>query len=169
MQNLDLSRRKFLSGKFREAAAVDVARVILPPWAEAAAFWEKCTQCGDCIQQCETQVLIKGERGYPEICFTQAECTFCGKCAEICQQPIFRPITTDAWQHKIAIAATCLTQKQVECRSCQDSCEWRAISFKPMLGKVAQPQLDLEACNGCGACVAACPVRAIEMLNTQAE
>ncbi|MFC0322221.1 ferredoxin-type protein NapF [Gallibacterium melopsittaci] len=167
MQNLDLSRRKFLSGKFREAATVDASRAILPPWADVDIFWEKCTQCGDCIQQCETQVLIKGERGYPEVCFAQAECTFCGKCAEICQQPIFKPITSEAWQHKIAINNACLTQRQVECRSCQDNCQWRAISFKPMLGQVAQPQLNLELCNGCGACVAACPVQAISMLITQ--
>lgn len=167
MQNLDLSRRKFLTGKLREAASVDISKVILPPWANTEDFWEKCTQCGDCIQHCETQVLIKGERGYPEINFAQAECSFCGKCAEICQQPIFRPITTEAWQHKIAINDGCLTQRQVECRSCQDSCEWRAISFKPKLGQVAQPQLDLAACNGCGACVSACPVQAISMLINQ--
>lgn len=164
MQNIDLSRRKFLSGKIRESTVVVNKKTILPPWADSEIFFQQCTQCGDCITQCETQVLIKDERGFPQVFFQQAECTFCQKCVEACQLPIFRPTTTEAWQHKISIADNCLTNKQVECRSCQDSCEWRAIFFKPMLGKVAQPQLDLQSCNGCGACVAACPVQAISML-----
>lgn len=169
MQHLNLSRRKFLSGKFRESATADISQIILPPWANETDFWTKCTQCGDCISQCETQVLINGKHGYPEICFAQAECNFCGKCANVCAQHIFRTTDTIAWQHKISINFTCLAKKQVECRSCQDSCEWRAISFKPMLGKTAQPQLTLENCNGCGACVAACPVQAISMLKAKTE
>ncbi|CDL36752.1 4Fe-4S binding domain protein [Citrobacter freundii] len=36
-----------------------------------------------------------------------------------------------------------------------------AITFRPTLSGIYQPQLDNQDCNGCGACVAICPVSAI--------
>ena len=59
------------------------------------------------------------------------------------------------------IAETCLAEAGVECRICGENCPTGAIRFRPRLGGVAQPQLDVAACTGCGACFAPCPTRAI--------
>jgi ferredoxin-type protein NapF len=42
-------------------------------------------------------------------------------------------------------------------------CDAGAIRFKPTLGGVTSPALDLSLCTGCGACVAPCPTQAISM------
>jgi ferredoxin-type protein NapF len=57
----------------------------------------------------------------------------------------------------------CLARQRVECRICADTCPQGAWRFVPVPGGVAQPQLDPAACNGCGECVAPCPVGAIQM------
>ncbi|RFF14637.1 4Fe-4S dicluster domain-containing protein, partial [Salmonella enterica] len=62
----------------------------------------------------------------------------------------------------------CLARQSVECHRCQDSCDPMAITFRPTLSGIYQPQLDSQACNGCGACVAICPVSAIKAENHHA-
>ncbi|MFE8731076.1 4Fe-4S dicluster domain-containing protein, partial [Aeromonas hydrophila] len=57
----------------------------------------------------------------------------------------------------------CLANGQVYCQRCQDSCEPRAIRFIPTLGRVPTPVIELDSCNGCGACVADCPVGSIRV------
>ena len=52
---------------------------------------------------------------------------------------------------------------QVVCQSCQDSCEPEAISFEYLQSKSPQPKIELDKCNGCGACVSICPQSAIEL------
>ncbi|WP_149865144.1 4Fe-4S binding protein, partial [Salmonella enterica] len=47
-------------------------------------------------------------------------------------------------------------------------CEPMAITFRPTLSGINQPQIDSQACNGCGECVAICPVSAIKAENHQA-
>jgi Pyruvate/2-oxoacid:ferredoxin oxidoreductase delta subunit len=59
----------------------------------------------------------------------------------------------------------CLAFKSVECRSCYDPCENRAIEMRHRVGAVAIPVIDATRCNGCGACHAPCPVTAIEIKN----
>ena len=59
--------------------------------------------------------------------------------------------------------AGCLATAQVFCQRCQDSCEQQAIRFSPRLGRVPTPSIHAESCNGCGACVADCPVGSISI------
>lgn len=42
------------------------------------------------------------------------------------------------------------------------------MRFRPRLGRVAEPEVDLAACTGCGECVAPCPVAAIEIAGRSA-
>lgn len=165
-----LPRRQFLRGKFLTALQSEKEKKqgfngIRPPWAaDETEFVAGCARCGDCVQACETKVLIVGAGGFPEIDFTRAECTFCKGCATVCRQPVFRSFDEPAWTHKIEIQSVCLAFRGVECRSCEDNCKSRAIRFKREIGGIAKPQVNLQTCNGCGACLSVCPVSAVKIL-----
>lgn len=169
MMNNELPRRQFLRGAFLSSLQTQQVKQqgfagIRPPWAvEEADFITGCTRCGDCISVCETRILIKGAGGFPEVSFAEGECSFCQKCIDVCRQPVFRPSDQAAWGHKVDILDHCLIRQRVECRSCGDSCEMRAIRFIPSLGGIAQITLNTESCNGCGACIRSCPVVAIKV------
>lgn len=51
----------------------------------------------------------------------------------------------------------------VVCRCCGDACGEAAIRFFPRLGGAACPAVAVERCNGCGACVPACPADAVKL------
>lgn len=61
------------------------------------------------------------------------------------------------------IDARCLAVKGVECRICGEHCDDGAIRFSPRPGGPPLPEVRREACTGCGACVAPCPVTAIRL------
>ncbi|GAA4648529.1 hypothetical protein GCM10023116_07980 [Kistimonas scapharcae] len=65
------------------------------------------------------------------------------------------------WQLAPEISQRCLTHNRTVCRTCGEQCEPEAITFRPVLGGIAMPQVDEQACTGCGACQSACPVNAI--------
>lgn len=165
----NLSRRHLLRGKFltaihRKSEQKQGVNGILPPWAvDDMQFVKQCTRCSDCLFVCETKILTKGDGGFPVVEFDKGECSFCAKCVEVCKQPIFRPRSEKPWQHKIEISSACLTKHRIECRSCQDSCPMGAICFRLQIGSAAQPEVNLDACNGCGACLKSCPKRAIKI------
>lgn len=132
----------------------------LLPWViDAKQFLNDCTQCGDCLDVCPEQIIIKGDGGFPRVDFDLGECDFCGKCAGSCKAPIFTEITATPWQKKALIDVTCLANQNIYCRSCAESCEAQALTFQ--IGISAVPQIDNELCTGCGACVAPCPTNAI--------
>lgn len=167
-----LPRRQFLRGHFLKALQTEQVKLqgsnaIRPPWTDLVNFYEKCTACDRCISACQSQmqILKRGAGGYPEVDFTlgRGECSFCHACVNVCEADVFRPITEPAWAHKIDIQNGCLALNGTECRSCEDSCEPRAIRFRRQLGGIAVPLLDLNACNGCGACLRVCPSGAISI------
>lgn len=152
--SLNLSRRQlFTRRKTSEQPSL--------PWVNESQFIDLCTQCGECIKQCPTQIIKRSDGGFPRVDFKQDECTFCYQCAAACPEPLFRPKTESAWNAKAHINETCLAKQNVDCRSCGDSCEPFAIKFKLAVGKVAQPQIDMADCTGCGSCVSICPTSAI--------
>jgi ferredoxin len=59
----------------------------------------------------------------------------------------------------------CLARQNIVCRSCADACGTQAIRFTLRVGGAALPVLTIQACNGCGDCVAACPASAITLAN----
>lgn len=157
---VDLSKRALLRSRTSPSFSHQL------PWLTSQqSLHNDCTQCGQCISACETQIIIKGDGGFPTVDFRNGECVFCYRCAMACDEPLFRPQHEAPWENKAKINERCLAKNNIECRSCSDMCEPMAIQFKPELGRVAQPILSLEQCNGCGACVASCPSNAITVSN----
>ncbi|MFQ2711871.1 ferredoxin-type protein NapF [Aeromonas caviae] len=156
---VNLSRR----GLFRGRLSAPKAGIQLPWSVSWGEFVAGCTRCGDCLAACPEQILIMGDGGFPTVDFHRGECTFCTECVSACQAPVFRPTTQTPWEYVAHIEAGCLATAQVFCQRCQDSCEQQAIRFSPRLGRVPTPGIHAESCNGCGACVADCPVGSISI------
>ncbi len=159
---MDLRKRNFLRGRVA-AKAEAPAR---PPWAVLpdATFTTRCTRCGDCVRVCPTKVLAAGDGGFPVIRFDQAGCSLCGDCAQVCQPKAISPAEQPvAFAWKVQVSDACLNRHGVECRVCGDACDAKALRFKPALGGISEMHIDLEACTGCGGCVAVCPVGAIRV------
>lgn len=153
----DLSRRAFLTGQAPAAAP------LRPPWALAEAdFLQRCTRCAACIEVCPEQVLQRDARNFPLFRPQQGECTFCGRCAEACVPKALDAARLQPWDYRARVGQACLARHGVVCQSCRDACETQAIRFAPAAVPAA-PQLDLDRCSGCGACVAACPVQALAL------
>tara|TARA_R110001583_G_scaffold8007_7_gene39170 strand:+ start:306 stop:788 length:483 start_codon:yes stop_codon:yes gene_type:complete len=134
----------------------------LMPWVEdSQKFVNNCTQCKSCVTSCPEKIIVQGDGGFPVIDFSLGECTFCGQCANSCQEDIFVAITETPWHKKAVIADNCLANENVYCRSCGESCPEQALSFK--IGINAIPEIDLDKCNGCGACFSPCPTSAISI------
>lgn len=153
------SRRSFLRARMRKE---EVA--LRPPWAVAEdEFVQRCTRCDACVSACPTGILIRADGGFPAVDFTRGECTFCGECLSHCEpRALLRAGAHSApWAVRARIGERCLAQQGVECRVCGENCPQAAIRFRLRAGGVALPELDVDACTGCGACVAPCPTRAI--------
>ncbi|MDX1633975.1 MAG: ferredoxin-type protein NapF [Marinobacter sp.] len=150
-----LSRRTLLRG------ASHARPVRRPPWT-GDNLTDRCSRCDDCVAACPEQILHRGDGGFPEIRFDQDGCTLCGECAQACQADVF-DLARPAFPWFAAIGSDCLASNNIHCQSCQDACDTRAIRFRPALARVPQPDIDPDACTGCGACVAVCPNNAIHL------
>lgn len=137
---------------------------VRPPWSiPEQAFRSTCNSCGDCLDKCPENIIEFGRGRLPQINFDKGECLFCGECLQSCASGAL--VKTELpWRIKANIdQSDCLAFKGVECRSCGDPCESRAINWINLVGQSARPVLDVTLCNGCGACYSVCPVSAIQI------
>ena len=157
-QLVNLSRRNLLRG-----VSVSIVPPLRPPGAIAESlFTDKCTGCGDCVKACPQGIVFRGSAGYPEVDLNKAECTFCEQCIDSCQEDALQHAVQPPWRWHLRLQDNCLARQQVVCQTCGDVCVAEAIRFRPQLRSVATPQIDKDACTGCGACVAACPENALK-------
>lgn len=130
-----------------------------------ADFARACTGCGDCAKACPEAIIIQDERHLPKVDLSLGACTFCSDCIEACESGAL--VEGQPWPWKARINSGCLALNAVECRSCQDFCDTRAIRFRLQVGGRAKPELDPALCTGCGECAQACPVAAIAFVQSQ--
>ncbi|OBT15527.1 ferredoxin-type protein NapF [Vibrio sp. UCD-FRSSP16_10] len=160
---VDLSKRKLFTRRTSDSAVIYATGQRLP-WAKADSdFLDGCTRCGKCIDACETNIIINGSGGFPAINFDHGECSFCKKCVLACPEPLFHSTDNVPWKIVAQINESCLSNNNVECRTCADECEPAAIQFTFGIGHVPKPKLDSQLCTGCGACLSVCPVTAVSI------
>ncbi|AHK45444.1 NapF Ferredoxin component of periplasmic nitrate reductase [Ensifer adhaerens OV14] len=134
-------------------------RRVLPPGVTLESL-TACTGCGQCVEKCPTRIIsLLDER--PSLDFSGGECTFCGDCARACPEPVFAAEGVTRLAHVVAIGDGCLARNNVACQSCRDACPQQAIRFRPRTGGPFLPEVDVNSCSGCGACIGVCPVGAI--------
>ena len=161
--SVNLSRRGFL-----RARLVVRDLPLRPPWAIAEpAFIAACTRCDVCVEVCPAHIVVRGDGGFPEVDFSRGECTFCRACLDACKPLALSSVLERPWFVQPEIGAACLAQGNVVCRTCGDACEARAIRFHPRLGAASIPEVEVEICSGCGACVSTCPAQAVKMKRSQ--
>lgn len=149
----------------RDAVIPSPALALPPPWsAPGKEFRNLCNACGACVAACEKQLIQRAGDGLPVMDFSRGFCHFCGDCARSCPSgALCFSEEPPHWHLHVAIKENCLTQKNVLCQLCQEQCEQEAIVF-PQAGQGdLLPRILSEQCNGCGACVAACPVQSISL------
>ncbi len=152
---------QFLRGDFKGKKTP-----LRPPWAiTESLFPQICTGCGECVSRCPTHIIKLARANFPVIDFSSGECLFCEQCVAACQpRALLKTRQKTPWPIKASInQSACITSRGVECRSCYDPCEARAIQMPPRLGGICIPILNTNHCTGCGACFSLCPVQAITM------
>lgn len=160
--SINVARLRMLRGNLGgESRSVRPPRAIPEP-----DFFDICSRCDACIDACPSKIILRGSGGYPEIDFHRGECDFCGECQAHCNEgALLAEQTGSPWGNVIKIdSQRCLPAQGVMCLTCAEQCEVEAITFKPTIGGISLPQLDLDGCTGCGACIAPCPNRAITIL-----
>lgn len=149
-------RRSFLLGR-----VVSSTTPRPPGTLPEVAAQSACDTCARCLEACPTGI-IRITDALPRLDFSAGECTFCGRCAEACPSGAILPGEHRALPLRATISPRCLAVRGVECRTCGEHCDARAIRFLPVAGRPRLPEVDLDLCTGCGACLAPCPSAAIE-------
>jgi len=145
-------------------------------------FTAVCARCGNCAQVCPSKIIqpdfgAGGVAGFltPRLRFDQDYCREdCHRCNAVCPSgAIARLSLADKRRHVIGPAVVdldlCLLTKGRECTACIRQCPYQAIVMNSSDGGFSnQPHVDLDRCNGCGACESVCPTRTVRAIRVQA-
>ncbi len=146
--------------------------VVRPPGGQDSdKLLAACIRCQKCTEICPRDVIAPShiENGIlgmrtPTLSFSENYCDFCAEhnggvplCAEACPTGALTPPVAPAEKTTVLGLAEintdwCLAYKLIGCRFCYDACPYEAIE----LDEYNRPHVIDEACNGCGACEAAC-------------
>ena len=143
-----------------------------PPWAlDAGSFLVTCEKCGACGEICPKGVIYYHGRdnrifgGTPYLDFKKSFCDYCGECVKVCPSGAlsFEKGVEELGKAMLS-EELCLTASENCSTNCIDSCPEKAISLD-LSQPGGFPVIDLELCNGCGACIRHCNGSAIMVKN----
>jgi ferredoxin-type protein NapF len=178
------TRRRLLAGTAALTASVAgavLARTLRPRAAggclrppgavDESQFWSLCLRCGNCGQVCPTNVIRSDWNASsplalaaPLVEFEEGYCREdCHACSLVCPSGAIRRLSLERkLEAKIGLAVVeldlCLLTYDRECEICRRVCPREAVSFRwSEETYTVIPEIHSDPCNGCGACVVACP------------
>ncbi|TWT84997.1 quinol dehydrogenase periplasmic component [Planctomycetes bacterium CA13] len=161
-----------LGSRFRRLSGQESPPPLRPPGAvDEDQFAALCIRCGNCLQACPPKILRPdfapnrfAGLAAPLVHFDTDYCREdCHACTQVCPSGAIDRLTLEQkLKHPIGLAQIefnlCLLAYDKECEICERVCPMEAISFAWSEQEYTViPQLDVDRCNGCGACVVACP------------
>ncbi len=145
-------------------------------------FSTLCIRCGSCIKVCPTGIIQHYSSSENVLAWMTPEITFdkggyckedCNLCGTVCPTGSISPFSIPA-KKKLFIASIkidldkCLLSRQTECDRCRAVCSYNAIDIVPtQKSLIMKPEVNPEACVGCGACVLICPEETIKMIRLE--
>lgn len=145
---------------------------LTPPWSlETSNFLATCEKCGSCGEICPKGVIYyhtsdnKIFGGTPYLDFNRSYCDYCGECVKVCPSGAltFERGVKELGKAKLS-RDLCLIASENCSSNCIGSCHESAISLDLSIsGKF--PLVDVDLCNGCGACIKNCNGSAIMVKN----
>ncbi len=186
MANISQGRRGFLAICAGVMGGIALKRVqhqpsppLRPPGSiDQDRFAGVCVRCGNCARACPSNIIrpdfgASGIQGLftPWLCFDEDYCRpDCHRCNTVCPSGAISHLSLADKRRRIIGRAVvdldrCLLAKGQECTACIRQCPYQAIGMHSTDGGFSNsPVVDLDRCNGCGACQAICPTRPIRAI-----